>query len=159
MLIHIIPMSRDNSTTVLPTWWLSCDDGVASRKISTLKHLNKQLQRYLIRRPLFFFTLTVELKFKYPCLSWWSLRPNLSNFRRVYVRLPSFPPILLVIMLPFLCVASLLQWLSTADNGREWWSPEQAGVTQYLLRFARTYRKDVHSSFSSSTLNCCFFLL
>ncbi len=49
-LIHIISMSRDNCTTVLPTWWLSCDDGDVSRKIFIMMHLNKQLQRSLIHK-------------------------------------------------------------------------------------------------------------
>ncbi len=49
-LILITSMSRDNCTTVVPTWWLSCDDGDVSRKIFILMHLNKQLQRSLIHK-------------------------------------------------------------------------------------------------------------
>ncbi len=40
----ITSRSRGNCTTILPTWWLSCDDGDVSRKIFILMHLNKHMQ-------------------------------------------------------------------------------------------------------------------
>ncbi len=49
-LIQFASMSRVYCTTVLPTLWLSCDDGDASRNIFILMHLNKQLQRFLIHK-------------------------------------------------------------------------------------------------------------
>ncbi len=57
-------MVWDNWTTAMPTWWRSCDDRVASRKIPILSHLKKQLQIPLIHRALFVFILGIELTSK-----------------------------------------------------------------------------------------------
>ncbi len=81
LVIHITSMLGDNCTTVLPTWWLSCDDGDASRKVLILMHLNKQLQRSLIHQvPVIFSYKPWIVKLKRSLFITVKLRMELLNF-------------------------------------------------------------------------------